>query len=276
MKKRIPISTLSLVAALLFSTSLMAQETTEVTVKVTKDGKVVKDTTYVYDDDTKAKHAVKMMEVMSGDEKNMMKYNYTVTSEGDKGVDKMIFISEDGEKTEIKEIHGDSMVWISEEDADGKHVNVFKKKMIDGEDPHGEHVVVMKKGDGETFDIFIDKEEYKEGKKGEKKMVKVMVSGDEDGTWHVDGKELKHVDEDVYIIKGGDDVKVELKEILEDHDGENVKVIVVKTDIDENHDIHEHIDIHEHHDHDVDVDHDEDKEVEVEVEKKVKKKSKKQ
>ena len=258
MKKQIPISILSLVAALLFSTSLMAQETTEVTIKVTKDGKVVKDTTYVYDDDTKAKHAVKMMEVMSGDEKNMMKYNYTVTSEGDKGVNKMIFISEDGEKTEIKEIHGDSMVWISEEDADGK-------------DPHGEHVIVMNKGDGETFDIFIDKGEFEEGKEGEKKRVKVVVSGDEKGNWHVTEKELEHMDEDVYIIKEGDDVKVELKEILEDHDGENVKVIVVKTDIDEDHEIHEIHEIHEDHDHDADVDHDEDKEVEVEVEKKVKK-----
>ena len=79
------------------------------------------------------------------------------------------------------------------------------------------------------------------------------------------------MDEDVYIIKGGNDVKVELKEILEDHDGENVKVIIVKTDIDEGHEIHEIHEIHEDHDHDVDVDHDEDKEVEVEVEKKVKK-----
>jgi len=271
MKKRIPVLILSLIAAFLFSTGLMAQETTEVTVKVTKDGKVVKDTTYVYDDATKAKHAVKMMEVMSGDEKNMMKYNYTVDTDMDKHVNTMVFISKDGEKTEI---HSDSLVWISEEDGDGEHVNIIKKEMIGGEHPHGEHVIVMKHGDGETFDIFIDKEEFEEGKEGEKKRVKVMVSGDEDGNWHVTEKELEHVDEDVYIIKEGDDVQVEIKEIIEEHDGENVKVIVIKSD-DDIHEDHDH-DVDVHHDHDVDTDRDVEKEVEVKVEKKVKKESKKQ
>lgn len=211
MKKRIPVCIITVVTSLLFTTGLMAQETTEVTVKVSKDGKVVKDTTYQFDDSAEAKHAVKMMEEMSRDEKNILKYSYTVDSDSDKPSKKMVFISEDEEKTEIRELHGDSLVWVTE----GEH--------------DGEHVIVMKSGDGETFDILIDED-----------------------------------------FEDGDDVKVELKEILEEHGGENVKVIVVKRDIDvdDDHDA----DIDEAHDHDEDID----KEVEVEVKKIVKKKSKKQ
>jgi hypothetical protein len=204
MKKIRPLSILLVAAATFFSGSLLAQEETEVSIKVKKDGKVVKDTTYKYSDDDKAKHAVKMMEVMTGD-----------------------------------------------------------KELMHEAHPHGEHVIVMKSGDGNTFDILID-EEVKGVKGKEKKYVKVMVSDDEHGTWHVEGDELKHIDEDVYVISGDDDVKVELKEILEEHgDGENVKVVVVKKKI------HKDCD-HEHKGEDVDVD------VEVKVEKKAKKKSKKQ
>ena len=159
MNKIIHLSSFCLTALFIFSLNLNAQEQTEITVQVKKDGKVVKDTTYQFDDDKQAKHAVKMMEVMSGDD---------------------------------------------------------------------EHVMVMKSGDGETFDILVDKD-FEGGDMVGKKQVKVIVSGDEHGTWHVDGKELEHIDEDVYVISG-DDVKVELKEILEEHgDGEDVKVIVVKT-----------------------------------------------
>ncbi|MEN8227444.1 MAG: hypothetical protein ABFS38_04760 [Bacteroidota bacterium] len=194
MKKQIPFSIYSLVAAFIFSTSLFAQEKTEITIKVKEDGKVVKDTTYQFEDAAEAKHVV--------------------------------FISEDGKTKEIKEFHGDSLIWITEEEVEGDHVKIIKKKMVSGDHPHGEKVVVIKKGDGETMDIFIDEES--EGEENVKmKRVEVMVSGDEDGTWHVDSKELKDVEEDVYVISG-DDVEGELKEILEDSEGENVKVIVVK------------------------------------------------
>lgn len=265
MKKIVPLSILCLAAFFILSVNLTAQETTEITVQVKKDGKVVKDTTYQFEDDKKAKHAVKMMEVMSGDDEHMMKYNYsTAHSHGDESK-AMVFVSKDGETTTIKEVHGDSLVWISEEELDGDKVKVIKKKIKTGEHPHGEHVMIMKKGDGDTFDILID-EDIKEGEKGKKKHIKVMVSGDEDGTWHMDGEGLEHVDEDVYVISG-DDVKLELKEILEEHgDGENVKVIVVKTKGDKDcpHEIHE------------DCDHDHDEEVEVKVKKEKKKKVKKQ
>jgi hypothetical protein len=85
----------------------------------------------------------------------------------------------------------------------------------------------MKKGDGETFDIFID-EDCEGDHKVSKKRVKVMVSDGEHGEWHISGDDVEEVEEDVYVITG-DDVKGELEKIIEEHEGdEDVKVIVVK------------------------------------------------
>jgi hypothetical protein len=112
MDKRHPFSILFLLTAFLFSVALEAQTT--VTVQVKEDGKIVKDTTYQFDDADVAKQAVKMMEVMghSGDHTNTM-----------------VFISEDGKTTEITEYNGDSLAWVSEEDHDGTHVKVMKYKV---------------------------------------------------------------------------------------------------------------------------------------------------
>ena len=128
MNKIIQLSTICLAALFILSFSLNAQEQTEITVQIKKDGKLVKDTTYQFEDDKQAKHVVKMMEVMSGDD---------------------------------------------------------------------EHVMVMKSGEGDSFDILID-EDSEGGGMVRKKQVKVIVSGDEHGTWHVDGKELEHIDEDCH------------------------------------------------------------------------------
>ena len=263
MKKFIPRFILGFGAIFLLTMTLSAQEKTEVTVKVTKDGKVVKDTTYQFDDASEAKHALKMMEMLTDEGEHMMEYNYTMAHKHGDHSKAMVFISEDGKKTEIKEFSGDSLVWISE-DGDGD-VKVIKKKMGDGD--HGEHVVIMKKGDGETFDILIDEDGNK--KKVKKKEVRVMVSGDGENVWHAKENEFIHADEDVFVISGDEDVKVELKKILEDHDGENVKVIVVKKD----HKCCDHAEGEEcEHDHD----HEKEVEVEVKTEKKIKKKPKKQ
>jgi hypothetical protein len=194
MKKSIPLSIMSLVAAFIFSAGLMAQEKTEVIIQVKKDGKVVKDTTYQFDDADEADHVVKMIEVMSGMDADMERihYNYTMVHSGEKHANSMVFISKDGEKTEIKEIHGDTLVWITKGEGDGEHVKVMKYKMKEGEDPHmehmhGKHVVVIKKGDG---------------------------------------------DENVIYISEDNDVKV-LKIVEEEGEGENVKVIVIKKEIKE-------------------------------------------
>ena len=192
---------MSLVAGFVFSAGLMAQEKTEITIQVKKDGKVVKDTTYQFDDADEAKHVVKMMEMMSGMDADMEKihYNYSMAHSGGKHAKAMVYISEDGEKTEIKEIHGDSLVWITEGEGDCEHVKVMKYKMKEGDDPHmehmhGEHVVVMKKGDGDTFDIYIEKDGEKSVKvhkimeeEGEGENVKVIVIK----------KEIKEIDKDV-------------------------------------------------------------------------------
>lgn len=198
MKNRISLIFASLSIAFVFGMSLMAQEKTEVTVQVKKEGKVVKDTTYQFEDEAEAKHAIQMME----------HFNHTMAHSGEGHSKAMVFISEDGKHTEIKHVDGDSLVWMSEEDH-----------------PHGEHVVIVKSGDGETFDILIDEDE--DGKKVVKKEVTVIVSGDE----------LHEAHEDVYVIKGeGDDVHVEIEEIMKEHDGDKVKVIVIKKEGDHDHD----------------------------------------
>ncbi|MCK5691376.1 MAG: hypothetical protein KAI08_00965 [Bacteroidales bacterium] len=257
MKKNTPFWILSIAASLILSTGLLAQDQIEMSIKVKKDGKLVKDTTYLFDDADEAKHAMKMMEIVSGDEphKEHVTYNYTSAHSGSGETKTMVFISEDGETTEITEFSGDSAVWVTEEKHDGKH-------------PHGKHVIVMKSDDGSTFDILVD-EDYEGGDVVMKKEIKVVVSGHEDGSWTVVEGDEKMMDEDenVFIIKGDDEVKVKvMKLIKEEGDGENVKVIVIT----EGGDLHEDHDV----DHDKDSDHDHDEEVEVEVEvvKKEKKK----
>ena len=198
---------IGLTVAFLFSLSMVAQDKTEVTIKVKKDGKVIQDTTYQFDDADEAKHAVKMMEILSGDDEHMMHYEFQSDSDND--------------------IHSNAMVFISE--------------------------------DGETIDITIEKDE--DGNIVKKKQMKVIVSGDGHKTWTVDSEDLIDVEENVYVISG-DETEVELKEILEKHEGEKVKVIVVEKKI------------HKDMDHDEDSDHDHDEDVEVKVEKKVKKKKK--
>ncbi|RLD58896.1 MAG: hypothetical protein DRI97_02260 [Bacteroidetes bacterium] len=233
MKIYIPFWILSIAASLILSTGLLAQEQIEMSIKVTKDGKVVKDTSYQFDDAAEAKNAMKMMELMSGDElhKEHVTYNYTTAHSGHGEAKTMVFISKDGETTEISELHGDSLVWVTEEEHDGKKV------------------IVMKSGDVVK-----------------KKEIKVMVSSDEEGNWTVvEGDEkMMDKDENVFIMKGDDDVKVKVMKIMEEEgDGENVKVIVIT----ESGDLHE--------DHDVDHDHDSDHGEEVEVEVKVVKKKEK-
>jgi hypothetical protein len=147
MRIKIPYTMMSLVAAFIFSASLVAQEKTEVSIQVKKDGKVVKDTTYQFEDADEAKHVVKMVEVMSGMDADMEKahYNYTMSHSGGKHANTMVFISEDGDLTEIKEMHGDSLVWISEGDeAHMKHM-------------HGENVIVIKKEIQEDVDVEVVK-----------------------------------------------------------------------------------------------------------------------
>ncbi|MEA3478611.1 MAG: hypothetical protein U9R60_10565, partial [Bacteroidota bacterium] len=142
MKKNILFWTLSVAASLILSTGLIAQEQTEVSIKVTKDGKVIKDTTYQFDDASEAKHAVMMMEVLSGED-------------GDDQHKKVIVMkSEDGNTFDI----------LGDEDYEGG--DVVKKKeikvIVSGDEEgnwtvvEGDEKMLMKEGDdGENVKVIV-------------------------------------------------------------------------------------------------------------------------
>jgi hypothetical protein len=227
--KKLILSSLSIFALLFMMVqSIEAQDQTEVTIQVKKDGKVVKDTTYRYDSDTDARHAVEMFEMISSEGEYEMDFNYTMAHDDGAHAKTMVFVSKDGEKTHIKEFHGDSLVWVSEEGDKDRPVKVMKYK-VEKEGEDGEHVVVVSSSEGGTFDILID-EDIEGAPVKKEKRVKVVVKEDEDGTMHISEEELVESDEEVYVIKG-DDVKKELKEVMkqvEDSDSDEVKVIVIK------------------------------------------------
>ena len=215
MKKNISIWILSIAASLFLSTGLLAQEQIEMSIKVTKDGKVVKDTSYQFDDAAEAKNAMKMMEVMSGDElhKEHVTYNYTTAHSGHGEAKTMVFISKDGETTEISELHGDSLVWVTEEEHD-----VVKKKEIKvmvSSDEEGNWTVV------EGDEKMMDKDENVFIMKGDDVKVKVMKIMEEEGG----GENVK-----VIVITENGDLH-EDHDVDHDHDSdhdEEVEVKVVK------------------------------------------------
>jgi hypothetical protein len=222
---------LGIFVSLFLTCGLLAQDQVEVSVKVKKDGKIVTDTTYLFEDASEAKHAIKMMQVLSGDDEHMehITINHTKALSEGEHAKAMVFISEDGETVNIKKIHEDSLVWVTEKEVDGEHVKVMKYKIKEGEEPHGTHVIVKKSKEGDTFDILMD-EAMEGGDVVKRKEVKVVVSDDENIKWHVEGDEMIFdKDENVYIIKGDEEVQMKVKKILEEEaEGEDVKVIVIK------------------------------------------------
>lgn len=141
MKKNIPFWILSIAASLILSTGLLAQEQIEMSIKVTKDGKVVKDTTYLFDDADKAKHAMKMMEIVSGNEphKEHVTYKYTTAHTGSGEAKTMVFISEDGNTFDVL---------VDEEYNDGDIVKKKEVKIVVSGDEEGNWTVV----EGEEYD----------------------------------------------------------------------------------------------------------------------------
>ena len=220
MKKLIHVSLSVLTALFMMAAVAMAQEPTQVKVRIEKDGKVVKDTTYLFERDADAENAVQVFE-----------YNYMTALSGDHEGKAMVFVSKDGEKTEIKEMRGDSLVWISEEEGEDGPVKVMKYNVQTGDDSEGEHVVVVTSGEGGTFDVIL--EEVMENESGNnEKRIKVVVTEDEEGNTHVTKEALTESEEEVYVISGEESEK-ELTKIMEkvkeEHeDGDEVKVIVIK------------------------------------------------
>ncbi len=220
----------ALLPALFFTVAMVhAQEQTEVSVRIEKGGQVVQDTTIQFDNEADAMNALKMMEVLSGEGTGEMEFNYTMAHTGAHDGKAMVFISQDGETTHL---HGDSLVWIEEEEGTDGPAKVMKYKIKKEDGSEGEHVVVVTSGDGETFDVLID-EEIEEGKPVVKeKRVKVVVKESEDGTVHITEEETISTDEEVIVITG-EDSDEELKKVMEkvkSEEGEEteVKVIVIK------------------------------------------------
>ena len=222
MNKKIYSLSLTLAALLLLSSGLLAQEKTEVSILVKKNGEVIKDTTYQFDNASEAENALKMMDIISEEEPHTGKYryNYTMSMSDDDQRKTMVFISEDGDHTKITELNGDSLVWIQEGD---------------NSDFLGEHVIVMKSKDGGTYNIVMEDDDDGQADVKEKK-IRVMVSEDEGGTWTI--REGGEDDEDIYILKGDQDVKVELEKILEDEgDEDGSRVIIIKKNVNEDQDV---------------------------------------
>ena len=188
MKKLFPHLIPAIALAFIFSAGLTAQETT-VSVKVKQDGKVLKDTTYSFEDAEQAEHALMVMDIIGSEDEHMMEVHKSM-SEAHAGHSKtMVFVSEDGKTTEIMESSGDSLVWVSE----GEH---------DGDKAHNKKVVVVKSGDGETYDILINEDGEvtdEDGNIVKTKEVKVIITSDDDGEWTVSETETDE-DENVEVI----------------------------------------------------------------------------
>lgn len=230
---------LSLFTALLLGTSLIAQDKAEIIVKISKDGTVVKDTTYSFDDLKMAKNAIQLIEVMTSDETHFAhadNIHLKMMEEGNYHHKKLIFINEDGEVTEIdgdgdkdwvtKDEDCAEKIFINEDD--GK-VKVIVKTI---QSEHGDDNVKMKK------EVFLVKEDL-DGKKG---------------TWTVEEREDGEV---IVINEDGKKIKMIEKEILSDSnkDGnclkwvsegdDEVNVVVIKTTDEDDVNIEVEVKVHE-------------------------------
>ena len=177
MKKHLQLS----VILLALGAFLFAQEKTEVTVKVTKDGKVVKDTTYTFDDDAEAKHVVHMMDAMASDELNIFfsdsdEHKMHMKKDGDHKMhaNKVMFISEDG--TRVEKVEGEHTNWVTTTvSEDGKTETITIKKMKG--DSHGKSHVYVTSGDGEDIEknVQVIVKELEDGKGGKKTIKKEYI-----------------------------------------------------------------------------------------------------
>jgi len=218
MKKHLFLSTIILaIGAFLF-----AQEKIEVSMKVIKDGKVVKDTTYVFDDAKKAKHAVHMFDAiaskkldihMSDSDDHHMEFIHKEGNEmkHDKHV---VFISEDGKK--VKKTEGCNYTWVSKGDGEEK---VIVMKM--DHDSDGHMYVTSDEEDGNVRVIVKELKDgdCEDGKKVIKKEI-IIISEEEgdDGTW---------------TIKEGDNGEKVMWKKIEGKDGEIITIKKIKGDGDE-------------------------------------------
>jgi hypothetical protein len=180
-----------LISLLILSAGVFAQEKAELTVKITKNGEVLQDTTYSYENIEQAQHALKMLEIM-GDNDLHSTHLKAMSMDGAPHK-KMVFISEDGA---VHEFSDEGMTWVSNESEEGASSEKKYKIMIkegsegdkdvlhfDGEE--GENIIINE-DDGEVKVII---KKIGEGDKGEnisvKKEVYVISGDDENINWEV-------------------------------------------------------------------------------------------
>ncbi len=141
MQKHLQLSTILLALGVF----LFAQEKTEVTVKVTEDGKVVKDTTYTFDDAADAKHAIHMMDAMASDDFDLY------FSDADEHI---MHMKKDGDH----KMHANKAMFISE-DGNGKK-KIIKKEIIiisDGEEGEHSEWTIHEHNKGENVEVIVIK-----------------------------------------------------------------------------------------------------------------------
>lgn len=209
---------LLLTSCFLITAAVTAQEKAEVTVTIKNDGEVVKDTTYSYDNIQQAEDALHILDVMNREELKHLEHadnmHVKVKKIDADDEEEMIFISKEGEITELK---GDgSKIWISGKDEmEKENVKVFK---VETDEEGEEHVIIHEPGDDdEAIEVIIKKIKEGDAEKVKKEMI---ISGDlegENGSWTV--KE----EDGVMMMVGEDGETIELKKEFESKDGKEVK-----------------------------------------------------
>src|SRR4030043_1264675 len=207
MKKLLLVNLLGITTCIILSSQSSAQVTKgdKVTVQITKDGKVVTDTSF---------------QLKEGQDPEAVKRVISHVLEGDIQV-----ISE-------KEGH-QKMVWVtSEDDKHMWHAEDIDVKM-DSTMKHEEKVMIFKGDPGDDHhEVIVRKVSPDEESEGHQKVIKVIVEGNDD-VEILDNEDLEWVEEedadnvDVYIIKKDDGtkvvkkIKVEVKVDEEDDNGNN-------------------------------------------------------
>ena len=236
MKKLLLVSFLVITTCIILSSQSSAQETKgdKVTVQITKDGKVVTDTSFQLKEgqDPEAVKRV-ISHVLEGD--------IQVIS-GKEGHQKMVWVTSEDDKhmwhAEDIDVNMDSTmkheekVMIFKGDPGEDHHKVIVRKVLPDEE-----TIVVRSGDeleiseeeGEGSKIIIITEKGDKESEGHQKRIKVIVKGNDD-VEILDNEDLEWVEEedadnvDVYIIKKDDGTKVVKKmkvEVKVDEEDDN-------------------------------------------------------
>ncbi len=222
--KTIALFTVSLFA--FFILNAQEEKKSEIHVKIEKDGKVVKDTTYLVDEDTDTKVASKILDMTFGENMHHREGLRTFSSEDGAFYE---FHSKDGKMTAkhkvmMKEMHEgeDGHVFITtEEGEDGEKIVIVKKINIDED---GEHTWTNKEKN-----VYI----IKEGEYGELKHIRhdgekpVWIEEDGAKVMIIDSKDGKQKKIEI-IIEEDMDLDSDSEQIIKTKDGETIIIRTIK------------------------------------------------